>query len=274
MQLLAALSIAVDFGSREEFGALSRFVERGLTFYGLARGSAGTLPENWRSYPQSGDLGEELKGLLGGRIEKRRDWGIFHPEIHRLGPICAAVFAELKLYPKHVIVVDEPGEGDLGAWLRFTLGCLESVQGAEYVAVPFPTLVADPERWLGWKVELPLTFEGLPFEGSDTFPRLVTRTWEWCKSGRGEAELGAILNEYRGFRAILAPERPGGTKIGFAWKVSGNVRSSQQPFLPSGDWQTLIFPIAAPPGTLINGVLYNKPCRVWIRRAEFRVGDS
>jgi hypothetical protein len=28
------------------------------------------------------------------------------------------------------------------------------------------------------------------------------------------------------------------------------------------------------PQTLVNGLLYNKPCRVWIRRAHFKVRDQ
>ena len=95
-----------------------------------------------------------------------------------------------------------------------------------------------------------------------------------ASGARGDERIGVLAEEFEGWRAMLAPPGNPGTQVGFAWHEHGCAQVAQKPFLPSGDWQTVRVPIPAPAATEVFGLLYGRPCRVWIRRCEWSSGGG
>ena len=116
-----------------------------------------------------------------------------------------------------------------------------------------------------------------PETGGESLAGLPTLIREAVSSvgalGRDEEDAAGrvqtVLDEFRLWKSMLAPPGNPGTQVGFAWVERGIVQTAQAPFLPSGDWQTVRLKVPAPPHTLISGLLYARPCRVWLRRCRW-----
>jgi hypothetical protein len=182
-----------------------------------------------------------------------------------------------------------------GVWLNYTLGALEAADSSPKTVVPFSSFLREPglflrrivenqEHWEPSDSQWAAALSGVHaenrhhFEESaslESFPEIVGETYRFCESGaRDEVAGKALVAEFRAWREMLAPPRLSGTQIGFAWKVGQETKSAVQPFLPTGDWQTVSIRIPAPPRTELHGVLYNQPCRVWVRRCVFSSGTE
>ena len=186
------------------------------------------------------------------------------------------------------------GTRAVGAWLNYTLGALRAVQHSPNTVVPFTKFVDDPDSYLrrivsnrdGWSptkgqwmdamasIKQGLKHKVAPTDEFDHLPQLVKRLFEWCNGvTQIRSELQEMIEEFESWQAMLAPQALGGTKLGLAWRHRGDVQSVQEPFIPSGEWQSVKLTIDAPPRTPLNGLLYNQACRIWIRRMNFRSGS-
>jgi hypothetical protein len=106
------------------------------------------------------------------------------------------------------------------------------------------------------------------------YPSIVREVLDLCHESRlDESKFLALLEEFEIWLDMLAPPGLEGAHGWVAWNQGSNVQSTIVPLLPSGDWQTVRFEIPAPPKTELYGLLYDKPCRVWIRRSVFRYGS-
>ena len=177
----------------------------------------------------------------------------------------------------------------VGAWLAHTLGPLGSIDRGDVVS--YDQVVESPVRILerlvspeqGWS---PTAEEwsaaggtighdpyGEETESLAEYPSLVREAWAECQRiGRGEPAgetVQSLVASFETWRAMLAPPQSPGTQVGFAWVENGVVQAAQVPFLPTGDWQRVLMPISAPPNTVLSGLLYGRPCRVWIRRCSW-----
>ena len=187
------------------------------------------------------------------------------------------------------------GAQAIGAWMNTTLTALHAAKGGRTCTViPYSQFFEEPRKFLEaivfdrptwsptddqWSAALG-GLDALPRHQDvgdrvATLPKLVHDLLQYCESEPRDADdLSRLSREFELWQQILAPEPLSGTKIGLAWKERGQVQSVQVPFLPTGDWQTIQFEFNAPPQTWLNGLLYNKSCRVWIRRAEFFIFEG
>jgi hypothetical protein len=182
------------------------------------------------------------------------------------------------------------GTQAVGVWLNYTLSALNAAKESACTVIPYKHLVINPKQSLAQVVDqhaewnpteamwnaatenIKLALKHHDFDQStlEKAPSLSRRLLELCESSPLDHELlESLIHEWQMWQAMLAPQGPSGTRIGLAWKARGQVDSVQIPFLPTGDWQLVRFELDAPPSTLLNGLVYNKPSRTWIRRAEF-----
>ncbi len=239
-------------------------------------------------------------------------WGFKQPLAGLVWPIYANVLNEMGVEPQFVVCVRHPLEAQAselaiqypsggremanlsgGMWLNYTLGAFEAAAESPVTVVPFSRFLHEPGPFLKRIVENQGKWKPSESQWADAlasvipenrhhfgepsalaeFPALVGDTFRFCESGAEDTEVrAALVAEFRAWREMLAPPALSGTQMGFAWKVEGEAKSAVEPFLPAGDWQTISIRIPAPPRTELHGVLYNKPCRVWIRRCVFRTG--
>lgn len=182
------------------------------------------------------------------------------------------------------------GNRAVGVWLNYTLSALEGAKGADTTVVPYSEFVSDPVPFLsdivskqpGWNpsgeqwtaaqaaIQPHLKRQDRATGELEIYPQLVKATWDYCNTKiHTSDQLAFLLKEYKLWRDILEPPKLSGTRLGFAWNQGGSVQSSQQPFMPAGTWQTVSLPISAPPMTELHGLMYSKPCRVWIKKCVF-----
>jgi hypothetical protein len=185
------------------------------------------------------------------------------------------------------------GTRALGVWLRHTLGALEGAQGARVDVIPFAEFAKEPKpllerivsRYPGWSPLVDQRSEATAEVRSvagddlvtepkaDACPKLVRDTFSaCCELSRGEApeeRVGSLIRSFDLWREMLNPPGNPGTQLGFAWFERGVVKVAQAPFLPAGDWQRLDLSVPAPPGTRVSGLLYGRPCRIWIRHCSW-----
>jgi hypothetical protein len=256
--------------------------------------STGSLPEAWRSYPEAQSLRAKLLALLGTRFETGGVAGLHLSSASVLSPVYEDVFVELGVSPHYVVCVQEPPveEPKLGAWLRQTLGALELARGGDFTVVLSSEFSRDPvsclRRIVGahpdlnpseeqWASAVSSARQPVPLlnpgpVGEREYPDLVVRLLAALE--QGTADFGSLIDEFNLWREMLAPPGNPGTQFGLAWFDKGVVQTAQVPFLPSGDWQSIRLAIDAPAGTLSSGLMYGRPCRVWIRRVTWSPGGE
>ncbi len=277
-----------------------------LNHFQMSQESTRSLPANWEEHPLSQVLVNELKQFIKHSGKVHCHWGIYRPDASLLGPIYARAFRELELDPQYVILVSEPpqilgSDSDathqqsaansllIGGWLCTTLAALKMARHARHVIVTTNQFAADPERFLSqivaqspdwrpskeeWSRAMSIAKTALPPASEQPQTAISSKfaeeVYEACLANPPDtAKLDALVHEFDQWQELLAPPRPGGTQAGLAWYAGNNVDRVQIPFLPNGGWQTLRFEFNAPPNTEVNGLLYNKPCRAWIRRIAF-----
>lgn len=208
-------------------------------FFQLNPFGAFSLPPNWREYPQAEFLLRQAVSVLGAKTDP-----LCLSNVGLISDIYREALRLTPLEPNFRLRVEAPKTlALLGSWLAQVFGS---------------------RKLLGRE-------GGIEMVGSLQLarcPDLVHRVWEAC---RGNGDLGDLEREFLGWRTVLAPAPPSGTRLGLAWEEGGRVRSATVPFLPSGGWQSIRLPFPAPPKTIVNGVLFNKPCRIWFRRFAVRV---
>ncbi|MDR3689063.1 MAG: hypothetical protein P4L46_06760 [Fimbriimonas sp.] len=182
------------------------------------------------------------------------------------------------------------GDRAIGAWLRHTLGALEIAGERPLTIVPYDSLLRHPRDYLSrivssvdgcqpnerqWldaleSIKPSMKRQSEPVEELAEYPDLVLSTYAYVASkGRDVAEEQLLVEEFRTWLEIMAPQPPSGTRVGIAWFRGGDVQSIQVPFMPCGDWQTLKVDIGALPASEVQALMYNRPCRVWIRQCTF-----
>ncbi len=182
------------------------------------------------------------------------------------------------------------GQRALGAWLNYTLGALKGASNHACTIVAYDKFLQSPrpileeivcqrsdwvpttEQWneAVQSVQRAWRHHEFDLEELQVYPELISRVWTYCLEPVPEpGKLSELLREFESWQTILRPPGLSGTRCGFAWHQPGGAKSVELPILPAGGWQTLQFKIDAPPRTVIDGLLYNKPCRVWIRRCCF-----
>lgn len=182
------------------------------------------------------------------------------------------------------------GAKAIGVWMNYTFSALDAAKHADLTVVPYKDFISNPRHFLerivnkstawkpsesAWETAVQSVNPALKHHqnGVDSLtnaPVLARKLLEYCEAKPEDSEaLDNLTREWSVWQSMLAPQKLSGTRIGLAWRARGQIDSVQIPFLPSGDWQVIRFEFDAPPSTLMNGVLYNKACRIWIRRAEF-----
>lgn len=296
--------------------SMTAMCQKALSFYQMHAGASRCLPANWQAYPQADLLVKELGALLVRNFEDRPLWGFKQPLAGILYPLFRAVFEELGLRPQIVICVRNPleireseagwvygsgirqmaplGSRAVGIWLNSMIGALKLADPLQHSFAVYSRFIEDPRATLreivanrrGWSPTSEQWSSSIAsvqpklkriHAGEDSLLPLADRLLRWCEdSNREKSTLEQIVCEFESWQAILAPEGLSGTRIGLAWHEGAEIKSAEQPFLPTGDWQRLRFEVIAPPRTILNGLLYNQPCRVWIRRCAFisRSGET
>lgn len=292
---------------------LTAFCNTCLRYYDLHPATTRPFPVNWRTVPESEVLIGELVRYLELTYEGHEIWGIQQPLACLIWPIFAAAFEALDLKPKIVLVVRHPGEIERslsrsrqwalfggfgnsiqrlsGVWLRYTFGALEA---GPLTVLCFAKFLQEPSAHLqeivgkvgGWsptsgqwdnsRAEIrPGNLYGPRENPRFDFPSILTRVHRSLASAPPDlAALNELSAQFDQWSEMLAPPGLSGTQIGFAWNVGSQVQSVTEPFLPNGDWQKVRLSISAPPRTELHGLLYNRPCRVWIRRSVFRSAEA
>ena len=182
------------------------------------------------------------------------------------------------------------GAHAIGAWLRYTLGALEAAGERPLTIIHYSSFLENPRPFLfdivekqgssapseqQWSEALSCVRPDMRRQNSSgkslgEYPSIVRETLAYCASSKFDAtRQSALVKEFNGWLDMLEPPRLSGTRLGFAWKGGNAIQSVQEPFLPAGDWQTVRLEINAEPLTELNGLFYNKPCRVWIKRCVF-----
>ena len=182
------------------------------------------------------------------------------------------------------------GTKAIGVWMNYTFSALDAARNKDRTIIPYKDFISNPRQFLEQIVDKRMTWKPSESDwdgvsqsvnpalkhhqhGIDSLaaaPDLARKLLEFCEELPADPRiLDTLRQEWSMWQTMLAPQKHSGTRIGLAWKTRGQIDSVQIPFLPSGDWQVIRFEFDSPPSTLMNGVLYNKPCRIWIRRAEF-----
>lgn len=196
-------------------------------------------------------------------------------------------------------VMPKLGARAVGSWLRYTLGSLADVVGEHVSVVPFSRLLAEPKFVLaelvdshgGWdpgaqliqeaagSIDVSLKRQASNTDDLDRFPPMVRRTFDLltARDAWSPVEFDRILELHREFevwrRILDEPAAPAG-KLGLAWLADGKRNIAESGFVPNGSWQTVRLTVDAPPRTMLSGLIYAYPCRIWIRRSVWRRGDS
>lgn len=252
---------------------LSLLHRRGLAAFQMHFASVAPLPKHWIRSPLAAPLVEDLRTILERLWTADPNACIKSHVATLLLPLYAEAFRQLGVRPAVSLCVREPsfyvttplrwesapgartvpplGALGIGVWLRHTLESLAFSSGATVVLHPDSMVQPDLRD----------------------FPALVSEVYALCRTlARGEAtadRLAVAVKQFDDWREMLEPPGIPGTQIGLAWYENGVAQVSQLPFLPNGDWQTVRLPVPAPAATEVFGLLYGRPCRVWMRRCDW-----
>ena len=246
---------------------LESFEEKIPIAYELPCDTVRELPRNWEQHPLCEPLLGEGRSIFQASSEHAR-WGLAPPAVAL--PLYIRLLQERGLRPISILGVSDPAglsePHQFGSWLSELAG------GLRFEVAPMVVLgnpgAGVPD--LGFdKAESARFAELLATEATwadaGHVPDAVRRAFQGCCDGTRQDEL---LRDLDMWRTMLAPPKLPGTRMGFAWHTRGGPQSALEPFMPGGDWQTVRLLLNAPPRTEVNGLLYCRPCRVWIRQFQ------
>jgi hypothetical protein len=187
-------------------------------------------------------------------------------------------------------LMQSPGKRAIGSWLRYNLGSFAGTVGNPLTVVVYDKLVTSPlaqlqrivgrhpdwtpssEAWDAATNEIrgDLRHNNESTDELNTFPSIVRRTYELAAGSYDEDPRDAALVlhwEFVKWSRLFADPQPTEGKFGVAWLHSGKPRIAEAHYTPAFAWQTARLSIDAPPNTLVSGLIYGLPCRVWIRRS-------
>lgn len=190
------------------------------------------------------------------------------------------------------------GKKAIGSWLRYTLGSIADSVGHKLTVVGYDRLLAEPRQEIesvlakhtDWNpsesewshavgtIRTDLRHNKAPLQALDALPSVVGKTYQICldfDSGKSESWSLAqdCLAEFEGWRNLLSDEDAPTGKLGLAWMHDGQPHKAEVPFIPTGNWQKIRIKVDSPPKTLVSGLIYGYPCRVWIRRSVWIRGE-
>ena len=121
-----------------------------------------------------------------------------------------------------------------------------------------------------------------PGEDTQGWPSLLVRTYDLClradldnaglNSGAFDKEVDELWDEWMLTREMIQPVQRDPAEAKFSWlSASGLPTVHHSLFSPTGHMQTLRAQIDAPPNTRIEIDAYPEPCRLWIKKASWRI---
>jgi hypothetical protein len=187
------------------------------------------------------------------------------------------------------------GSMAIGSWLRYTLGGFGDSDGSpltvvgydDFLEAPISSLIRIVEKHDDWKVAT-IDFEAAAatvrrelqhhrasVEELDLYPRIVRETLETALRFNEHPytcgqELAGLLQEFEGWVAVTRAPIQAHGKLGLAWLAAGGPAVAETPYRVTGSWQTVRVTVEAPPNTVVSGLIYGLPCRVWIKRCVWK----
>jgi hypothetical protein len=232
-----------------------RSSEPGLATFGMRPYAIRLLPNNWGVSPGAEDLIRDLSTKLDEDLA-------IDDAVAILAPVVASAIERLGCKPTFLIAIDglfaSPSDQVLGLRLKYLLNALRGTKG-------YP-------RRIGGLTDLPPTFEDKPtiLKGIYELCARASSDVHGLNSGNYDIRIDALCDELSVLDQMANAVELADDKMIFTWPA-GQV---QEPYLPSGGWQTLRTKVDATRGVSIQLDPYQTPCYFWIRKAVWRTAEA
>ena len=270
------------------------------------------LPAEWTNYPFTGNLTSQLDDALIESFEGHKCFGYKDPDCSWLLPFFDTAIGDQA--PFTIICVRDPREvadsqlkrngapvaATLATWIGSTLTAIHDSRFGLRAVVMYQDLLENPEKTISRLLRdmdfLDPTAHQVADAVASINPRLRHNTeqldtdddptgltkdiMDLCRRvsthtdgfihGAYNSETTALLQRADQLSAMYSPSLPVG-HASFSWPRSGEATVT---FHPCRCWQTLSFPIDAPPGTEVVGHLYGLPAEIWIRKSVWKTATK
>jgi hypothetical protein len=225
--------------------------------------------------------------VAGSQIARQKKWGLDPPE-HALRGLNPPI-----------------GEHTLGLWLHYTLSGLVESRGKVRQVVSYEHFLQNPEATIHRLVKGLLAHEPTKdqiaaaiasvkpewshnrytLEDLQAWPSLVARTYDVClraeqdsesfNAGKFDSEIDDLWGELGLMGKLVKPIQLPAGQMMLSWKQGDRPAGYAEKYSPTGAWQSLRIPVAAPAGAVIQIDPYQTPCQIWIRKAVWNFsGES
>ncbi len=97
---------------------------------------------------------------------------------------------------------------------------------------------------------------------------------ESVNRGDFDQEIETLYIDWKKTSQLTTPFELPAAKMNFVWLDEGNQGRSSHPYIQTGGWQVVRAPVGAPRNTTVQIDVCQLPCRIWIRKATWRVNGQ
>lgn len=190
----------------------------------------------------------------------------------------------------------------VGLWVLYTLAALRESAGRKRVLFYYDHFLERPEPYLtaltdglghraSSEARIAEASEALKPEWRHTrfgpedlthYPEIVRATYDLVlradgkpdglTEGKFDDEIESLWNQWIDVSNLTKPIPLPAGHMSILWKDGAEIKQQTVHFSPHGDWRTVATELAVPPNAPIQVDIYQTPCQVWIKRAEWDIG--